>query len=91
MALQVKLEELGMSTEPGGSNKIGAEAGLAGRLLLGGLSQPMAEPEPEPEEHGHVLSASGKLSVKVWEARNIPKMDRFGKTDAFAQVDYGSP
>lgn len=89
MALEVKLEDLGASTDLGRSSEVGAKAGLAGRLLLGGLSKPIAEPEPEPEEAGHAVSAPGKLVIKVWEARNIPKMDRFGKTDAFAQVDCG--
>lgn len=86
-ALEIKLEDLGGPVAPGGSNEIGAEADLAGRLLLGGLRQPIAEPEPEPEEA--VVSAPGKFSIKVWEARSIPKMDRFGKTDAFVQVECG--
>ena len=29
------------------------------------------------------------MTIKVWEARGIPKMDRFGKTDAFARVAFG--
>ena len=48
-ALEVKLEDLGVPKDSS-SNDIGAEASLAGRLLLGGLSKPVAEPEPEPEE-----------------------------------------
>ena len=89
MALEVKLEDLGSGAEPAAGNQIGADAGLAGRLLLGGLGKPIAEPEPESEESGAVVSAPGKLRVKVWEARNIPKMDRFGKTDAYIEVNCG--
>ena len=42
---------------------------------------------PEPGEN--TPEEAGTVTIKVWEARGIPKMDRFGKTDAFARVAFG--
>ena len=97
VALEMKLEDLDAAAAaaflPGDTkapeNGTGAAASLAGKLLMGGLKAPILEPEPEPEEVTGAVSKPGLLSIKVWQARNIPKMDRFGTTDAFAVVDCG--
>ena len=93
MALEMKVEDLGglpgAAPKDDGRSVDGGPASMAGKLLMGGLKAPIVEPEPEPEEAIGAVSKPGLLTVKVWEARNIPKMDRFGTTDAFAAVNCG--
>ena len=44
----------------------------------------------QPRRTGRTLGVEGELQIWIFEARGLPKMDRFGHTDSFVRVEFES-